>query len=117
MKPFNLEKALAGEPVVTKQGDKVIQLHYFPNLGSEFKVIAHREHSFTFDTYKIDGSYGNKQSEIDLMMSEPEQWVNVYWNFKDGIYGSPTKQFYQSKQKALDGIEPHEEYQTTIKLK
>ena len=107
MKPFNLEKALAGEPVVTKQGDKIIQLHYFPNLGSEFKVIAHREHSFSVDTYKIDGSYGDKQSELDLIMSEPEQWVNVYWS---GVY--------QSEADAKSNMSVGSKiYQTTIKLK
>ena len=107
MKPFDLEKALAGEPVVTKQGDKVIQLHYFSNLGSEFKVIAHREHSFTFDTYKINGMYSDVISELDLMMEEPEQWVNVYHS---GVY--------QSEADAKANISVGSKiYQFTIKLK
>jgi hypothetical protein len=107
MKPFDLQKALAGEPVVTKQGDKIIQLHYFPNLGSEFKVIVHKEHSFLVDTYKIDGSYGDKESELDLIMSEPEQWVNVYWS---GVYQSEA----DAKSNMSIGSKI---YQTTIKIK
>ncbi|MCE5180581.1 MAG: hypothetical protein LLG15_02150 [Betaproteobacteria bacterium] len=40
MKPFNLEKALAGEPVVTRDGIPVTDFHYFEREKSVFKVCA-----------------------------------------------------------------------------
>ena len=114
MKPFDLEKALAGEPVVTKNGRKVTQLHYFPNLGSDFKVIAHLEHSFNFDTFKINGMYSDRYSEIDLMMAEPERWVNVYYSkAQDNVWAS---QFYESESEAKEHIISTSSYQTTIKI-
>ena len=119
MKPFDLEKALAGEPVVSKEGRKVIQLHYFPNLGSNFKVIAQLEHGFSFDTFTIHGKYSeNNSSQLDLFMAEPEIWVNVYYNEKTGVYGSSIGTTYPSEEMAKAGISDLEEgnYQATIKI-
>lgn len=119
MKPFNLEEALAGKPVVNKQGRKVIQLHYFPNIKSNFKVMAHiennfGENNFGVDTFTINGRYSDDISELDLFMAEPERWINIYWD--------------EDEQKAFSGggvyateLEAKENgngqnYQTTIKI-
>lgn len=115
MKPFDLEKALAGESVVSKEGRKVIQLHYFPNLGSNFKVIAQLEHGFSFDTFTIHGKYSDDESsQLDLMMAEPERWVNVYYSkAQDNVWAS---QFYESESEAKEHIISTSSYQTTIKI-
>jgi len=115
MKPFDLEKALAGEPVVSKEGRKVIQLHYFPNLGSNFKVIAQLEHGFSFDTFTIHGKYSDDESsQLDLIMAEPERWVNVYYSkAQDNVWAS---QFYESESEAKEHIISTSSYQTTIKI-
>lgn len=115
MKPFDLQKALAGEPVMTREGDKVVQLHYFPNLGSDFKVIAHIEHRFTFDTFKINGMYSQSSSKLDLVMANQERWANIYWDeISSKAYSGDT--IYSTEEEAKEnGKSPN--YRTTIKLK
>lgn len=36
MKPFNLEEAIAGKPVITRDGEDVKELHYFKNCNELF---------------------------------------------------------------------------------
>lgn len=115
MKPFNLEEALAGKPVVNKQGMKVIQLHYFPNIKSNFKVMAHIENNFGVDTFTINGRYSDDISELDLFMAEPERWVNIYYSkAQDDVWASD---FYESEEEAKKCIVSTSSYQTTIKIK
>ena len=40
MEPFDLEKALAGAPVVTRNGKPVAELHYFKTAERPYKVCA-----------------------------------------------------------------------------
>jgi hypothetical protein len=115
MKPFDLQKALAGEPVVTKQGDKIIQLHYFSNLGSEFKVIVHKEHSFSIDTYKINGMYGERESQLDLVMEYQERWANIYWD-DISLKAYIGDIIYSTEEEAKENGKGAN-YRTTIKLK
>lgn len=81
MKPFNLQEALAGKPVVTRDGRKVTELHYFATaLPSEQLVyVADGKLHYQF----ARGSYyplGSHASEWDLFMAEEprEIWLNVY---------------------------------------
>ena len=115
MKPFDLEKALAGEPVVSKEGRKVIQLHYFPNIKSNFKVMVQLENAFGVDTFTIHGKYSDGiSSQLDLVMAEPERWVNVYYSkAQDNVWAS---QFYESESEAKEHIISTSSYQTTIKI-
>lgn len=69
LKPFNLEEALKGAPVVTRDGRKVTHLHYFkdeePNPFRLYAVIDNALYS-----YKDNGSFGVKQHEKDLFMED-----------------------------------------------
>ena len=115
MKPFDLQKALAGEPVMTRENDKVVQLHYFPNLGSDFKVIAHIEHRFTFDTFKINGMYSESSSKFDLVMADQERWANIYWDeISSKAYVGDI--IYSTEEEAKENGNGAN-YRTTIKLK
>ena len=70
MKPFNLEEALAGKPVVTRNGRKVLQLIKF-NMESEYCLFVNVEG--IIEKYKIDGSYGLYDSfeyPEDLFMAD-----------------------------------------------
>lgn len=40
MKPFNLERALAGDPVVTRGGVPVPRLEYFPEVEEAYKIAV-----------------------------------------------------------------------------
>ena len=40
MKPFNLERALAGDPVVTRDGREVTEIYYFETCIKPYPVAA-----------------------------------------------------------------------------
>jgi hypothetical protein len=95
MKPFNLERALSGDPLITRGGIFVYELKLF-NKPSDFK-LAGVLHGY-IETWKIDGRYddyvGNTHDN-DLLMAEkpkkkyylmldtrnypnsPERWLNT----------------------------------------
>ena len=100
LKPFDLEKALAGEPVVTRDGQEVTQLKKFDVDGEPLVGV----HDGTIETWEIDGSYINhtQESLLDLFMAPVEKvvWVNVYE--KDG--GRITLgNFYNTEDAATGG--------------
>jgi (p)ppGpp synthase/HD superfamily hydrolase len=115
MKPFDLTKALAGEPVVTRDGQPVTQLTKF-DCDSAYPlraVIDGKIISFTIDGICLS----KRQCSHDLFMAEPERWVNVYWDESKnkavsfGVYNSRAiaeLNVYSSNS---------QHYQTTIKLK
>ena len=78
MKPFDLEKALAGARVVTRSGKEVTQLRKF-ETESEYCLVAvvdGRIKSFT-----IQGVFNcGANAEYDLFMApeKREYWCNVY---------------------------------------
>jgi hypothetical protein len=98
MKPFNLEKFLAGEPAITRDGRKVTDFHYFKERVVEYKLVCLLS-SYLFKFYRSDGKTSeSSQSEYDLFMEEKEVdlWVNVYCN--DGVY---TGGIHKSEQEAI----------------
>jgi hypothetical protein len=113
MKPFDLEKALAGEPVVTRDGRAVAQLTKFDCISNDpvWGVINGYLKSF-----RLDGSYLNSPSSYDLFIAEPERWVNVYWD-EEKNYGFISSVIYSSEAEARANIHDFQHYQTTIKLK
>lgn len=113
MKPFDLEKALAGEPVVTRDGNPVTQVTKF-DCDSAYPlraVIDGKIISFTTN----GNTNVSIEHEHDLFMAEPERWVNVYWNEeKQNAYCG----FHHSSEaEAKANINNPNYYQTTIKLK
>jgi len=114
MKPFNLEKALAGEPVVTRDGRKINDLHFFHTLTRDCKLYGVINNSINAWTHEGKWlSTGVEQPE-DLFMAEPEKWINVYYSEEreqawcGGVY-EYEKEAKENSKKA--------NYQTTIKLK
>jgi hypothetical protein len=123
MKPFDLEKALAGEPVVTKDGDKVIELKHYPSASQDDYCISGiiiSENSSFVETFLINGQLvkGMTACGNDLMMFVADEWVNVYYNKTTGVYGSSIGTTYPSEEMAKAGISDLEngDYQTTIKI-
>jgi hypothetical protein len=117
MKKFDLEKALAGEAVVTRDGREVTQLTKFDCDGNYplCAVVDGKIISFT-----IDGTYLSKRGEClyDLFMTEPEMWMNVYWDHKISKANSIRCTYPSEKEaKANINIDTMRNYQTTIKLK
>jgi len=87
MEQFNLERALAGEPVITRNGKEVTQLVYFHDVIHKdcvYGVIGNQ-----IKNWCIDGKFFHDDPNefgADLFMKPKENaiWVNVYKN-KNGI--------------------------------
>jgi hypothetical protein len=118
MKPFDLEKALAGEPVVTRDGQKIIDIHYFKYVKTKFPLVVHIENNSSVDHYTIKGKWTEdfENEELDLFMYEPliEMWVNLYQSGNEISIGALYKTEELAKQEVYikDGIT----YIKTIKI-
>jgi hypothetical protein len=104
MKPFNLDKALAGEPVVTRDGRKVLDLYHFKDVKTKFSLVVFISGNSSVDHYTIHGTWTEdfENQELDLFMFEPETWINVYYSkVQDKIWNSVK---YNSEKEAKENI-------------
>lgn len=80
-KPFDLQKALAGEPVITRSGKKIVDIYHFKYSGSTFSVLATIEGSNSEACYTVDGKYHllDAEHKNDLFMAPEKKtvWVNI----------------------------------------
>ena len=77
MKPFDLEKALAGAPVVTRIGKEVTQVVFF-NASTTFPVRAVIDG--TIYSYTTAGARFGGVNDLDLFMAPVKKvaYINVY---------------------------------------
>lgn len=80
MKPFDLQKAMAGEPVVTRDGREVLDLHYFKEAGDDGQCIAyHAKDSPLRATYISGNCFKNgDHSDGDLFMAPKTEKLTIY---------------------------------------
>ena len=78
MKPFDLEKALAGEPVVTRSGVPVTDIHYFSTAVSKYKVYTTVEGRVLCFT-ETGRYYRHEECNYDLFMApvKVEKWAVI----------------------------------------
>lgn len=79
MKPFNLEAALKGAKVVTRDGREVSEIYHFKTDSEGYPVVAVVEG--TRRSYTTDGKFAYCSKEgLDLFMApiKKEGWVNLY---------------------------------------
>jgi hypothetical protein len=116
MEKFNLERALAGEPVITRNGKEVTQLVYFHDVIHKdcvYGVIGNQ-----IKNWCIDGKFFHddpREFGADLFMKPKENaiWVNVYKR-GDGalVVGAfPFKSEAEAKEKSLGS-----NYLKTVKI-
>lgn len=120
MKSFNLNDALAGHPVVTRNGRKVTQLHLFYNITDKYSlygVIGDDLHVFTENGSFFDDG---EKSELDLFMESlykdnDTQFINLY---KDRVTGEifAGQKLYSSEQDAKNNVWNNAEYYTTTEV-
>ncbi len=84
-KPFNLERALAGDPVVTREGRKVIRITHFPeSMIIDYRLVVLLENQNLPDFYCENGNYRRDDGEtpFDLFMAPRTEtrWFNHYSN-------------------------------------
>jgi len=78
MKPFNLDEALAGKPIITKDGQKVTELTRF-SLTQKNCLIGVIDK--TLYSWTIDGKFTSRdESGMDLFMAPESKflWINLW---------------------------------------
>jgi len=96
MKPFNLELAKAGEPVITRGGESVRIV--CTDMKGNYNVVALKTEGRTVETvclYTETGSYFSNDKNghpDDLFMASviKEAWLNIYPDFM--VNAHPTRE-------------------------
>lgn len=82
MKPFNLERALAGDKVVTRDGREVTFVGHFPKLTPGYRVAAIIAGDQIIRQFGESGKYNmdGQEAITDLFMAPKtvKRWVNFY---------------------------------------
>lgn len=104
MKPFNLEAALAGEKVVTREGTLVTEIHEFRKARGEYRVAALVNDRIL--EYTPKGRYsavGQGEYTVDLFMlpTKKEGWVNLYLDSGNGCSETFSSSIYVTEQQAI----------------
>ena len=101
MKPFNLEQALSGKPVVTRDGRKVLEIYHFKTAAQPFTVraVIDDPEKPQIQQYTEDGitSAVFVSSSLDLFMApeKREWWVGL------SRVGSTTYSYLATSEKAV----------------
>lgn len=76
-KPFDLEKALAGHPVVTRSGEPVNYLHHFPTPSGS--LVGVRLGMANVSIWYSDGRYLGAPHPFDLFLvvKTAKRWARV----------------------------------------
>jgi hypothetical protein len=101
MKPFNLQEALAGKPVVARDGRDVLQLEYFSGVIGFNPVVALLAGDYDVKLYTKGGKYDDSESKHDLFMrsTKKQAFINIYP--QGGVEGSLSRGLvYESKVEA-----------------
>jgi hypothetical protein len=106
MKKFNLESALAGEPVTTRHGKKVTQLHLFKSAKLIQPLYGTIEGDEDILSWTTNGIYNpTKETSWDLVMATEKKsiWINVYEVDHDFIVQFPISigRIHPTKESAL----------------
>ena len=117
MKPFNLEEAKAGKPVVTRDG-RPVRILAFDRKGNMpiIGLVTNREVEIGC-YFSVDGKASNffEENDIDLFMKaeKKEGWVNLYRDNRGVVFPSvvTSAEDYSKSQ-----ISPVTDYITTIKV-
>jgi len=79
MRAFNLEQAIAGKPIVCRDGTPAKFLYYCEEIEGPFKVGALVDGGA--ETFQKDGRfYSDKKEPYDLFMASEKKsgWINIY---------------------------------------
>jgi hypothetical protein len=101
-KPFDLEKALAGAPVVTRDGRKVTEIHLFKTRRGLNNVVYIADGEFVTIAEDGKSASGAYESERDLFMAAQKvtKWLNVFRHSKTRNDPIPGNWFYDSREEA-----------------
>ena len=96
-KPFNLQAAIAGEPIVTRDGRKARFIAHIPEAESAYRVIAYVEGETRSDEWHDNGEFlKGEVCDDDLFMEVNTR--TVYVNF----YTSGGALWFSTEQEAVN---------------
>lgn len=84
MKPFNKERAIDGDPVITRSGKKVTELKFFNEADYDGISIVAKVKGLAGNCrichFREDGTYLYNDKDIDLFMAPKKTrgWIGVY---------------------------------------
>lgn len=104
-KPFNLEEALNGAKVVTRDGQEVKELTHFKTVDYEVDILVGTVNGTLIQWYKDGGYNRDSISPKDLLLAfEPQSiWVNVYYLNGKLFIGSLQYKCYEDAYRNSDG--------------
>lgn len=88
MKPFDLEAALAGAPVVTRKGGAVTQLVKL-DCKDDFSVVGVSPEGW-LNTWKVNGKknpYGDSAADLFMKSQKKKLWIQVSTSTLDDCFG------------------------------
>ncbi len=120
MKKFNLERALAGDPIVTRAGKEVTQIKSF-EVEKGYNVVGIVDGEITTFTDKGQFDFDNNDSDYDLFMATVKKtyWTNFYQT-KDGDPYSLSRPYYSKEEaernKNTDTMLYHSTIEITVEI-
>lgn len=81
LKPFNLEEALTGKPVITRKGYPIVELKYLQTISC--LTVVHKEPDEKLISYFIRcvGTHNdtiNYVTDLFIAPTKKEGWINIY---------------------------------------
>lgn len=104
MKPFNLERAIAGDPLITRIGEQVEFVAHDPKMEAGSRVIfkLFRETGPEWMLISESGRYWpvgpNTNQDVFMAPIKKTMWVNVYPGLSAG--SMPIMYFYHTQEEA-----------------
>ena len=114
LEKFNLQKALNGAKIVTRDGREVTQLTKFEDaeeypLGA---VLEGKIQSWSIDGYYYIDRLGENNADLFIEGKVRRAWVNVYGHGRDILTGG----CYRTREDAIRNIREDYEYIKTIEI-
>lgn len=126
MKPFDLQKALSGAKLVTRDGREVTEFIHDPcPNGSAYNYLAYignTTYGYSENgKFYVDGSYDH---ELDLFLAEPSaplppartMWVNVYRLEVGRPFHTIDEDLFPTKEDAMKSVEDDPYYYATLPI-
>lgn len=97
-KPFDLEAAKRGEPIVNRKGDTVKFIAHVPEATLESRVLTVNDDGVINCNYENGKCIHDWESEEDLFMASKKirGWINIY---KDDELGECESRYWFNKDK------------------
>jgi hypothetical protein len=117
MRPFNLEKALAGEPVITRDKRKVTELYLFKTVNDSDQEPLHAVIDGDVSFFTESGRHNFKvDSDKDLFMAPKliTFWANVYETYEEHLFIQQEK--FDTEEEAKNAIFNRYKFLKTIAI-